>query len=328
MEIELGVAEKEWQEIADGCSWATYFHTSSWMRVLVETQKEAVDSTLIGRERGVGRIILPLCRTWRESRIGLSVYISSLLFTYGGVIAEGNWTDKKLEEALLRLIRWAELKADSVTIIGNPHKKIILRSRKKKITQSSHIVDLSNGMETVRRGYRKGHKWAVKKAVRENVNVRIGRGINDWKTYYSLYEESLRRWSDSATSRYDWAFFDHLRKEEGDRLVLWLAERDKRACAAAIVMYQSRVACYWHGASTESCYKFRASNLLQDSIMEDAFQRGISIYDMLGSGGHAGVAHFKKGFGATRKDYDIQRWQCGIKRRGAGLIRKIFSAGE
>jgi lipid II:glycine glycyltransferase (peptidoglycan interpeptide bridge formation enzyme) len=177
------------------------------------------------------------------------------------------------------------------------------------------LIDLRPGLPAVRSQYSKTQRQGIRTAERAGVTVRTASSIDDWRTYYALYHESMARWGNSATSNHPWALFESLHRRQDESLQLWLAEIGGEACAGAVVLYTNSIGCYFHGASSERYAKQMASKLLQDRIMEELCSRGLTTYDLLSSGNHEGVAKFKASLGSKLVEFAYFDWRCAVSSR-------------
>ena len=167
-------------------------------------------------------------------------------------------------------------------------------------TATIQYLDLRGGFETQFHAWSKGHRAAAKQGIREGVTVARAASIDDWRAYYEIYQDSLRRWGDTVSSRYPWELFQLLHDAGDNNIVLWLARYKNEPTAGSLCFYARRHIAYWHGAALELNFNLKAPHVLQYRIAEDAAQRGYHWYDMLSSGGHKGVETFKSGFAAIQ----------------------------
>jgi predicted N-acyltransferase len=138
----------------------------------------------------------------------------------------------------------------------------------------------------------------VNRARRENVAVRRGESLRDWRTFFSIYESALVRWGDGASSRYDWSHFSAIRRTAGERAELWIAEREGRPLAGAVNLTSQSVVQGWSSATTRESLEARAMSLLVFEMLRDACRRRFSWFDLSPSGGHEGARTFKRNTGA------------------------------
>lgn len=162
--------------------------------------------------------------------------------------------------------------------------------------------------------FSRGHRSGISKARRLGVTTRVADTSADVEAYWRAYRASLRRWGRRATSRYPRRLFTNglrLANEFPDALRLWLAELDGRVVAGAWVFYWNRVAIYWHGAALREGHRTAAVTTLFADVIADAVAQGCAWFDFQPSGGHAGVAEFKRRFGAEPLPFRRARLRGG-----------------
>jgi CelD/BcsL family acetyltransferase involved in cellulose biosynthesis len=181
--------------------------------------------------------------------------------------------------------------------------------RRGRLDDTTRVLDLGAGEAELRRRWSKGHRAAARQAERLGVEVRIADDDAHWAEYDELYRESLERWGDAATSRYEPALFEALREHGRDQARLWVASVRGELAAGAICLYSRQHVSYWHGAARERLLEFRPVHLLIEVALHDACERGLRWFDFNPSGGHPGVEAFKKGFGADTLPAPLLRWE-------------------
>jgi GNAT acetyltransferase-like protein len=161
----------------------------------------------------------------------------------------------------------------------------------------TQAIDLRDGFDAVRGRWSRGHKAAPRQARRSGLEVAVASTEAEWRQYFSVYQDSLRRWGENTTQRYPWSLFDRLRAAPGVRL--WVAHRDGDVVSGGICLYAPDVVTYWHASTLESAFALRPANLVVETMIADACERRSKWFDMGGSGRQSGVADFKRRFGAT-----------------------------
>ena len=163
----------------------------------------------------------------------------------------------------------------------------------------THALHLAGGLEAILRQWTKGHASAARKASREGVTIHLAENDGDWRDYYHIYQDCLRRWNNQVNSSYNWQLFEEMFRRNSPNIKLWLAKHDQAAIAGAICLYAKNHVAYWHGAALETHFSLRPVHLLMREIIHAACQSGFTWFDFNPSGGLAGVAAFKKSFGAS-----------------------------
>lgn len=187
--------------------------------------------------------------------------------------------------------------------------------------QHTHLLSLHGPMTEILKRWSKGARAATKQARRAGVSVRQANTAQDWRSYFDVYQDSLRRWGDRATSNHPWAVFERLSGADAGHVRLWLAELDGRVIAGALCLYAQRHVSYWHGAALEAHFDARPVNALMLTAIEHAVAAGYRWFDFGLSGGHEGVAAFKRGFGAEAVPCHVVSRQSASSR----LIKRVLS---
>jgi len=286
---------EEWDHAWEACPYATYFHARAWAELWQRyTGGRVYPAPLWVRFADGAHAVIPASR--RRVAAGMaSIVESSPAGTFGGWLsadALGADHARALASNLLASrhgVRWRvnpyDPNAAALPLDGAS-------------PDTTRALDLSEGFEAIFRGWTKGHRAAVKQAQREGLSVRTAETPADWRAYYDAYRDSVRRWGDSASAVYGARLFDILGETKSPDVRLWVAVDGDRVVAGALCLYARRHVVYWHGAALEDYFAKRPANLLVHAAIEDACRRGLGWFDFNPSGGHEGVEHFKRSFGA------------------------------
>jgi len=285
-ELRTASAE-EWDTLWSACASATFFQSRAWAEAFAESMPGGMrpDPRMACFDDGV-RALLPISVRGRTT-------LAAPAGCYGGWIAPdrlGEAHADALVRVLLELhpgIRWRLNPFDPLQAARAP---VDARA------DTTHAMRLDDDFDRILRRWRKGHRAAANQARRQGVEVRVAKSEDDWRAYFAVYQESLRRWGDRATSCYPWTLFRRLSRDQGVRL--WLAERQERVLAGALCLYAKAHVAYWHGVARSDAFPLRPVHLLIRTAMCDAQRGGYAWFDLNPSGGHEGVAAFKRSFGA------------------------------
>ena len=244
---------KEWDTAWAGCDYATYFQSREWAEIWSAYSKgncapegACASFSLTGTLR-----IWPLTRK-ALCRGMTSRYLSSPpTGTFGGWLSSAALTadhGQLLVEYLHRRIR-------RFTWQVNPYDPIASHlPLPGGIRDETQVLNLTEGLEALFRRWTKGHKSAVSKARREGINVHVAAKQREWEEYDAVYEDSLRRWGERVSSRYEIELFMEMYARKSASIRLWLASRGDRIVAGALCLYAGRHAVYWHGAALDEFF--------------------------------------------------------------------------
>src|SRR6185437_13540483 len=287
---------EEWDGMWSNSPAATFFHSRAWADVWNAYSEGAFRPHPLWVQFSDGHeALLPL--SYRRRFCGLvSEYHSSPAATYGGWLAS---TELTAFHARL-LLEWVKATNESLYWRVNPF-DTTAASLAAEATHSdvTNALDLWAGFEAIRANFSKGHRSAVQHAIRAGVTVAAATSNSEWDAYYSVYEDSLRRWGTHATSRYKRSLFRKLRERCNGNVVLWLARHEGQVVAGALGLYAKSHVSYWHSAVLESPRHLRPATLLIYEMIRHAVEHGYRWFDFNPSGGHEGVQKFKARFGTV-----------------------------
>ncbi|MBW4643034.1 MAG: GNAT family N-acetyltransferase [Goleter apudmare HA4340-LM2] len=289
------VGNDEWDLIWSQCDYATYFHSREWAEIWnAYTQGKIRPEPILVLFSDGKKALLPF--SVKKIFKGLvNNYISSITGTFGGWIS-----NYQLEEEHVNLL--LELftsKFNNFYLRFNPYNEMFSKIELNSlIYDETYVLNLNKGFEKIYQGWARGNKSSTKKAIKEGVFVRVASTIDDWNDYYQVYEDSLRRWADKASSKYEWDLFKEIFQRNSNNYKLWLAIYKNQVISGILCFYAKKHAVYWHGATLEDFFHLRPVNILMYESIKSACEQGYSWFDFNPSGGHEGVKEFKKRFGA------------------------------
>jgi lipid II:glycine glycyltransferase (peptidoglycan interpeptide bridge formation enzyme) len=178
----------------------------------------------------------------------------------------------------------------------------------------TQTLSLKSGFDNILKLWTKGHRYNTRKARKEGVLIRLAYNLHDWNNYYSVYEDSLRRWGNRASSKYGSGLFNKMFRCNSSDIKLWLATYQDNVVAGALCFYAKNHVVYWHGASLEKSFHLYPVNLLLYEVIKDACEQGYFWFDFNPSGGHEGVKSFKKGFGCSTLQSNLYFHDSNIKK--------------
>ena len=296
--------DRRWQEFVAGHPEGLIYHHPAWLQVL---EHEYGDNLIaLACEDGAGNIhgLLPLCRTRGVPlRLGGALAgrrLSSLPRTpIGGPLASSAEAAAALVDAAVELVRGdsglrLELKppapiegVDSVP------------------WSMSYVLELPVDAAGIRFGSARNHgriKWAVSKASRAGVRVRVAETEGDLRSWYRLYLEAMRAHAVPPRPR---SFFLTAWRALHPRgmLRLLLAERPEGSrltllAGSIFLMFGQTVVFAFNGRSSREL-AFRPNDAIHWQAIHDACRDGFQRYD-LGEveRDQSGLDQFKRKWGA------------------------------
>ena len=308
--------DAEWDAAWLGCDYATYFHSRAWAEVWAAHRRGEIRPAPRAVEFSDGRrALLPLCEERPRGR-GPRRHRSSPAGCYGGWISEDP-LDKEHAERLCaylleqvaglawRVSPWDPFALAVTAGLGEP--------------DHTRSVRLEGGFEALERRFASGARWGARRAAREGLEVGIATGQGEWRAYYAAYCDSLARWGERATSRYDWDLFERIRARDGQDARLWVARYRGEVVAGALVLYASRHAAWWHGAAVAAHFRKQPMHLLLHAMIRDACEQDLAVFDLGPSHGLGGVEEFKSAYATETLPCPMLRrepagWRARLRR--------------
>ena len=295
MEIIDNVQQKLWDDIVLNADGSTYFHTYEWAKIIEQSfPNYSIATKAFVFDDGI-TAILPLIQSKRFFGFRKS-YVSMVPGVYGGLISNDGLTPAQVDEIYNHVV----IKCSNLKVVGNPYIEQYVPPFFHKDSMFTHVLDLENGFEKIRGNYSKGHRYNIRKAEKDGVYIKLGKSLEDYKAYYNIYQDSLKRWGDKATSRYKFNLFENIYNSKSKNIKLILALVDEKIISGALLLYCGNHIVWWHGATLSDFFKHYPANFLQNEIIKDSCENGYKYYDFNPSGGHKGVMKFKEGFGAKQ----------------------------
>jgi hypothetical protein len=274
-------------------------------------------------ETGV-RVVFPLLRVGTVARGKQARLVSTAFGCYGGPIADGPIEP----EDLVRVFDARALgRPGHLRVLENPVAPPSPRSASPERETFTDVLLLTPDVDAVFARFSKGRRYEIKRGKASGVSTRLASSLDDYRGYYGAYEDSLGRWGERATSRYPWDLFEagyRLAQQYPENIRLWLAEVDARVVAGAWVFSWNRHAVYWHGAAYRDAFRLSANSVVLADAIADACTRELEWFDFNPSGGHAGVADYKKQFGPERRAIRVLSYERPGLRR-ARALRRVLS---
>ena len=195
---------------------------------------------------------------------------------------------------------------------GEIEKQLGIVSSKAIQPADTLILDISPSEDELLGEMHEKARYNIRLAERKGVSVRIG-DVEDLPKFHALNTETTTR--DDFRS-HEPAYYNHLFKTlPNDFLMLYLAEFEGNVIAANLVIAYGDMTTYLHGASGNQMRELKSPQVLQDFVIQDACEKGLSNYDFWGIAPPGatekhpwwGITRFKEGFGGNPLYYPINR---------------------
>lgn len=164
---------------------------------------------------------------------------------------------------------------------------------------STYILELSDDPSAVwKKLHKKGVRWAIGKAERDGVTVRIENTIEGMRVFNSLNQRTKRNLGVPA---HPLVFLENMGGKLANHLTLYLAEVSGTAIAGIVTLGFRDSICYAYGASDERYLRYHANDLLVWRAIEDGCKSGYRQFDFgKTSPDNKGLARFKQHWGTEQ----------------------------
>jgi lipid II:glycine glycyltransferase (peptidoglycan interpeptide bridge formation enzyme) len=295
-----------WQEVAEACPWATFFHTPAWATIYAQTFPQyAIASRGFVMESGA-RVVIPFLAEEKKKFLKRETKLKSIEpGVYGGIIADQEISPQEVAEIIRHILK---MKSTGGRIVGNPFKEFTLPSQFKKKELFTQMVDLTSGFDGIWGRFSRGQKSNISQAQRKNITIRLAQSEQDIETYFAIYLQTVKRWGKKTAAEYPQDLFLNLYRKNDPHIRFYLAEKDGRNVAGIIVLAWAKNLIYWHGCSLDEALKDYPNNLLHYAVIKWGCENGYTCYDMGPSMDMEGVVRFKSSFGAEKVFFKSYRW--------------------
>ena len=280
-------SEAEWAEIYNHCDYATYFHSVEFSKLMIAYTPQIKIATRLIEFSDDKKAIFILFKHTAFKGL-LTSHTSSIFGVYGGWISGDDLTTEHDD----LLVGW--IQKLNLFMRVNPYQR---KFYDKIHTQPETTLRLSlqTDYESIHKNYEYRHKHAIKKAIEKGVTVRKAKTIGEWKEYYEVYLDSIRRWGDKTRSVYKCELFESFFNNKSGNIVLHTAIFENRIVAGAICFHSKKKVLYWHGSYLEEFKNVNPATYLIAEIIKSAVGRN-DYFDFLPSANLKGVMFFKSGY--------------------------------
>jgi hypothetical protein len=302
-EIRPATSE-EWDRIWSSCDYGTFFHSREWAEIWSEyTEGFNKPFPHIVIFSDSTSALLPLTLQIRKKRI--RNFFLTAEGQFGNWISEAEMTKDHVEHLIKYLSdefgnlvwRWNPYDPSSADI--NPDCLSNLDCLYMVEEDETYAVNLTCGFDGVVDSCHHGHQCSFRKATKEGLSLELAETEKNWKEYYNVYLDSIRRWGESALSRIEWDLFQLMFRRGSPNIKLWLVRDGAVVIAGGLCFYAKKHLVCWHAANLEASFSKRPMNFLFMEIMRDACANGYIWFDFNTSAHLDGVKTFKKRFGAS-----------------------------
>jgi len=289
-----------WDELLltnENCS---FFHSSSWARVLCESYKyKPLYFTLISNGELSDLIPVMEIKSLLTGRRGVSLPFTDYCQP---IISDKN----HFKEIIDKLIKYGkeadwqyiELRGDESYFQDTIHSSFYY----------GHTLDLPQSEQELLSSFRSSTNRNIKKAIKEEVNVTLSNSLESIKAFYCL--NCITR-KEHGLPPQPYFFFKKIYEHIISRKkgFVALANYKNRHIAGAVYFHFGENAIYKYGASDKSYQKLRANNLVMWEAIKWYAQNGFKHFSFGRTDlDHEGLLQFKRGWGAKEETINYYKF--------------------
>jgi lipid II:glycine glycyltransferase (peptidoglycan interpeptide bridge formation enzyme) len=267
--IQKNVNENEWKKLVESTN-GSIFQTYEWVKTIENSL--GYEPIFIINENS-GMVFFK-----RKAKLP---FLNVCLSEGGPLFSEKSQVLKILEEFKSYCTRWdilySTITPPPLLNLDDEFKKLNFYST----THYTYILDCNQPLELIWKNLSKKARWGVKKAERSNVNVEITDLVENWKAFYSIYEETCKR---THITLYPFSFFKSILENlvPKNMAKLFVAKLGEKIIAGALILTYGKCMLFHFSASLQEFLKYEPNDLLQWKIIEYGNKNNFEKYDFGG----------------------------------------------
>ncbi len=266
----------------------TPFHRPAWMEAIGKACRHDWRYFTIEDETGEIAAILPV-HMLHSALFGRAL-VSSGFAVGGGILGGDQRACARLAEAVWQ---FAETRSfPSVELRGGqlPDGKW----QAKRDAYAGFVTDLAEDDEQQLLAIPRKQRAEVRKGLKNNLDVRVGRDGQDLADHYAVYAESVRNLGTPVFPR---ALFAEVIRAFGDQTDILTVSAEGRPVASVLSLYHGDTVMPYWGGGTWDARRLRANDIMYYALMNHARGKGCKHFDFGRSKVGTGAYSFKKNWG-------------------------------
>ncbi len=275
--------ESRWDQFIMNHGSSTFFQQIGWRKVVEETYNHK-PFYLFAEENGKIVGILPLFLV--DSLIFGKRLVSIPYGSYAGICADGQDVVNALVSKAIKLSKDLNVK---FLELRNMERVPEMPTNDKHVTM---LLRLDQGEKAIWSNVRKGMKGCVKKAVKEELKIKLDSKNIDG--FYSIY---CRRMHELGTPVPPVSFFRNVLGQFSDTSIATIDYKGEILASQVLLFFKKTVVYGW-GASSNHYSEWHPVHLLLWEVIRSTAAKGFEVFDFGRSTYDSGTYNFKKWWGA------------------------------
>ncbi len=280
---------KEWLDLLDKVLFKTFFHNLEWESFLEKQFKWLKFERYVWRNQA----LLSLARV---KIMGKEKLVSHPFCEYGGPLP------------LKHGIVWQEFRDDIFSIFKIPvqisfHPQVLryfqgISFDKSDALNSAYFIEnfRQKSPEQIFSCFRKTLRHSIKKAERENFEIKRCENKKEMKDFYRIYLKTEKR---HKSIPYPFSFFNFFFNSQNSEIIL--AKFKDKVIAGSVFLFYDKFIHYSKNASDEKYKNLGANYLILWNEIKKCARKDYEIFDLGGTGRDSSLEVFKRGWGSQER---------------------------
>lgn len=315
IDIEYDIENEEILEFVDSFPGATFFHTPSWMNILASSFPGFTGGWITARSRFSLTGVMPFIRIDR----GPFFSIWSMPFgTYGTPLSNEADVSLALTGKFSQIAGSVRCFDAAAFLFETDIDRKMMLSEAAVGQDECTLIRLESDFQ----GYRSNCLSKKKRQIcngceKEGVEIRLLGSKKDLSVFYDIYCTGSPGWG--GVHPYPRKFFEQLFNRRDEGVLFWGAFIEGKMLGGHIDMYYKDIAQAWQAGVSEKSHSTGVASYLIYRAVEEAYKRGMKIFNLGSSGGDSGMLFFKRSMGGKEHIYPVlevqKKWWKWLKRK-------------
>ena len=175
------------------------------------------------------------------------------------------------------------------------------------VRQVGEVIYIDLTESEIWNGYDKGCKSSIKKAQRSGVIISTTQRLEDIEAVHDLYTQTMQRNEAAESYMFSFSFFYTAMNLLRNHIEMFTAEYEGKIIAGALILHYGDFVHYFLGGSDAIYLSLCSNNLILDTAIKWAKEKGYKIFNLGGGlgGSDDKLLSFKRSFSRKTKPFNV-----------------------
>jgi hypothetical protein len=230
-------------------------------------------------------------------------FLHSMPFGYGGFFSESSINSGDIKSLINEIIGCKNL---IFNFTLPPFSDLPLDFRNSSIIElkdswdNIHILPVDIDFEYIwNNKFKKKTRGAIRKAEKNNLYIRKGESLDDFRDFYDIYDKASKKWG-YENPEHPFDLYKNMHRYGSNYINLYLAMKNDEPIAGFITLNFGKNIVPWASVFLNEYGTFNPTSLLYCHVIKSACNNGYKYVDFGESGVLSGIKRFKESFGAEQ----------------------------